>query len=122
VSANELHRKSAVFAVEATSQEMHGLWLEWSEDALIHGFGSPKSRRVPWEQISLGYGHEIGKFHGHPVFVAISFNVVAGRLIAFYEATSRVVEHDMVRKWTETEFPASRGHTNATNFSHAVYL
>ena len=79
------------------------------------------SRASRGEQISLGYGETVGHFGGMPVAVSVTFARVCGQVIAFYEATSQVVDHRMVEKWTRTAFPASRGRTNATNFHICIH-
>lgn len=117
---NEANRKVAVYLVEATHNEAHDLWVDWSEESASHGWGDARSPRLPWEQITLGYGDTIGHFGGMPVAVSVTFARVLGQVIAFYEATSQVVDHRMVGKWTQTAFPSSRGKTNATNFHICV--
>lgn len=117
---NEANRKAAVYLVEATDLETHHLWLDWSEESESRGWGEPTHPRLPWEQIALGYGDTVGEFGGMPVAVSVTFARVLGQVIVFYEATSQVVDHRMVEKWTQTAFPASRGRTNATNFHICV--
>jgi hypothetical protein len=117
---NERNRLATAFVVEATSEELMGLWLEWAEEAKLHGCGSPGSRRIAWEQISLGYHETIGTLGGMPVAVSVTFARVLGRVVAFYEGVSQVVDHRLVRAWADKAFPASKGHCNAANFHHCV--
>jgi len=119
---NEANRLAAVFLVEATDFEALCLWSEWAEEA--HDKDGPlrhRHRRIPWQQISLGYGETVGHFGRMPVAVSVTFARVLGQIIVFYEATSQVVDHRMVDKWLTTAFPASRGKTNATNFHICVH-
>ena len=113
---NDRNRLATVFLVEASDYEHHHLWLDFSEEARARGWGHPDFPRVPWEQISLGYGETIGHVGKMPVAVSVTFARVRGQAIAFYEATSQVVDYRMVERWTETAFPESRGRTNPTNF------
>ena len=120
---NERNRFDAVFLVEATHNEWHHLWVDWSEESLAHGWGDHQIRRLQWEQISLGYRKTIGHFGGMPVAVSVSFARLRGLVVASYEATSQVVDYRMVEKWRKKEFPSARGHTNASNFhicAHAL--
>lgn len=120
---NDHNTREAVYLVEATHFEVHALWLEYSEEALAHGWGSADTRirRVPWQQIGLGYGANIGTFGKMPVVVAVSFARIHGQVVAFYEATSQVVDYRMVEKWRGKQFPAARGRTNPMNFGHCLH-
>ena len=117
---SEAHRREAVFLVEADDFAQHHLWLDWSDEAAKRGWGPDGHPRVVWEQIMLGYGDTIGHVGDAPVCVTITFARLFGQVIVFYEATSQVVDHRMVADWLTTAFPASRGHTNATNFHICV--
>ncbi len=118
---NETNRLAAVFLVEANDFAQHHLWLDWSEEAKARGWGPADHPRVAWEQIHIGYGEGVGHIGKRPVFVTVTFARVLGQVIVFYEATSQVVDHEMVEEWTRKAFPASRGKTNATNFHICVH-
>ncbi len=116
---NDANRRAAVYLVEADDFAQLRLWIENAEEGDRQGWKSP-FKKVRWEQVGLGYGHEIGKFGGMPVCVCVSFARIKGHLVAFYEATSQVVDHRMVEEWLKTEFPSSRGKTNAQNFHNCL--
>lgn len=112
---NERNRLDAVYLVEADDFAQLRLWIENAVDGKRSGWDAP-FRRMSWAQETLGYGREIGRFGGMSVCVTVSFARIKGHVVAFYEATSLVVDHRMVEEWLKVEFPASRGKTNATNF------
>lgn len=116
---NDANRRAAVYLIEADDFAQLRLWIEHAEGGDGQGWKSP-FKRVPWEQITLGYSHAIGEFGGMPVCVCVSFARVKGHVVAFYEPTSQVVDHRMVEEWLKTEFPASRGKTNAQNFHNCL--
>lgn len=89
----------ADFVVEATHFEKFCLWGE-----------NDRERRVTWKDVSSGYMHTVGHLSVNrkkmPVVVSIFFAVLNDKVVAFYEATSQVVDHRMVEKWVESESPA----------------
>lgn len=93
--------------VEATSAECHELYFRIQQ-------GGHKL-----EQISDGVGQQIGTFYGHSVFISLRWFKVDDVLICFYDATSRVVDHDMVKQWLKAIFPHIKpGATNDTMNVH----
>jgi len=113
-AANEMHRKTATHMVEATDFEAITLWKEWHH--------APTFMRKPlrWEAISLGFWQEVGKLAGFPVCVTVSFAKVEGALVAFYDATSRVVDHDMVKDWGPPTSRRGWAWENAHTFNNPV--
>lgn len=107
--------RDAVFVVEATHAEKFCFWKL-----------NDMEPRVKWEHVSMGYGHQVGALKVgrkvHPVVVAVSFAILDGSLVAFYEPTSRVVDYDMVEAWVKAESPAyaSGKKCNADNFHHCL--
>jgi len=80
------------FCVEATSNEVQHIWRELNQE-----------RGIPWKQmiglmIEAGQIDIVGKGKV-PVCVCLSFNLIRGKLICFYEATSQYVDHQMVEQW-----------------------
>jgi hypothetical protein len=113
---NDFRRKTCKYMVEATSYEARAAWSFWHDNPPKCSTRGP----VPWEEIGLGFWQEIGKFHGHPVCVSVHFAIVCGALVGFYEATSRVVDHDMVKAWVHENFPAAKSWRNAQNFHNTI--
>lgn len=80
------------FCVEATSNEVQHLWQELNQE-----------RGISWKEMN-GFMIESGQIDivgkgKMPVCVCLNFNLIRGKLICFYEATSRYVDHDMVEQW-----------------------
>jgi hypothetical protein len=92
------------YAVEATDYEALCLWREW------HG-------EVRWEQEREGVLHTIGRCAGKPVAVTVTWSRINGRRVAFYHASSQVVDHAMVERWVRGELMTPLGtHCDAMNF------
>jgi hypothetical protein len=114
---NERRRTTCANLVEATNIEQHCLWRQWH----YRPDPEPTGREVQWEEISLGFWQVIGDLgKDRPVAVSVSFALVNGALVGFYEATSRFVDHDMVKSWMAKNFPAARSWSNAQNFHNTV--
>lgn len=117
--------EGVVGCCESNSYSQHMLWHEYHE--------SPRfSRTLTWEQVSPGWSDyagwvdvvDEGKF---PVFLSLSITIVGGHRILFYHATSRIVDHHMVRAWLEKYIPATArdvngriNNTDAMNFSNCI--
>lgn len=103
--------REAAFVVEATQFEKHCLWDRNDRDP-----------RVKWEEITVGTMPTVGSFAGHPVVLSIFFAKLDGKLVAFYEACSAVVDHRMVEAWMGENSPAYAAgrRCNALNFIHCV--
>lgn len=93
--------------VKATSFEQLTLWCAHSEES-----GSARDP-IQWTDSSLSRGKKIGELGGLPVCVMWRFAVVGGAVLCFYEATSRAVDHQMVREWADG---ICRQHVDAHNF------
>jgi hypothetical protein len=90
-------------------------WKEWHE------------RATSWEQchgwlITLGrvaiMKLPLGKVERMSVCVAVDWVLINGKLVAFYDATSQVVDHRIVDKYIRGN--CSR-HTNVLNFHLAMH-
>lgn len=79
-----------VGAVEASSYEKMCLYRDHS-DTLVQQFA--------------GIGRTIGEFCGMPVFLSLTTAEIRGHKILFYEPTSQVVNHLMVRAWLAENLP-----------------
>lgn len=114
--------KATQFVVEATSCEHQLLWEQFSKDT-IHK--TPQSVHR-WENVNPGYVIEVGRFFGFSVNIGCRWDVIDGVWVMFYEDISRVVDHDLIKKWlNENCCPrwcnGSRlARTNAMNFHHVL--
>lgn len=102
---------------EATNFEKHSLWKEFTENR------NPDN----WDDAGQGYLKTVGHIDEHPVCISLLTATIQDRIFLFYHATSRFVDHDMVRKWLEENLPASAfkspgylNHSDATNFWNLV--
>jgi hypothetical protein len=97
--------------IAATHNEQHNLWSTHAAESSYR----PAFATIPvdWAEDGLGKVAQIGELGGFPICVSWSFAVVGGAVLCFYEATSRVVDHDVVRAWADS---ICTTHTNATNF------
>lgn len=83
-----------VGVVEATSYEEMCLWHEYT-----------KERAQSWEDARRGWLLEIGRVQGLPVMLSVKVNTINGHRILFIEATSRMVDHNMVEQWLKDNLP-----------------
>lgn len=107
--------KDAEYVVEATFFEKHCLWKE-----------NEREGHVVWEDVSSGYMHTIQELPigdtRMPVTVQIFFAILDGKVVAFYEPTSQVVDHRLVDAWVSVESEAYRAgrKCNAMNFHQCL--
>lgn len=76
--------------VEANSFEKMCLWREWNDMG--------KS----WVPTVHGYLATVGNVGDMPVCISILTETVEGQKILFWDATSRVVDHQMIEEWLKT--------------------
>ncbi len=101
------------YVVEATHEEEFALWQRTHET-------------IRWEQchgwlVNLGtvlIGPDREHLKRMPVTVTVTWQLLDGHLVAFYDAASQVVDHRMVEKYIR-ENCAKR--TNAANFHHCAH-
>ena len=101
------------FVVEATDTEQFLLWCRNDE--------RKDGRKVSWEQISMGLLPTVGEFAGFPVTVTLTWAIINGRKVCFYEAASRVVDYDMVKQFVRDYVAsATASFSNAMNFHNTL--
>lgn len=107
--------------VEATDFERHALWERYW------------SRRMDWDSDGIGYGHQIGELYtslepdtsevalpkARPIFLTFMFATIKGKRICFWNASSQLVDHQMVEEWLKTNL-RYEVKTDANNFSHVL--
>ena len=98
-----------VGVVEATGYEKLALWQEWHV-----------ADKRPWIQGRSGLSEQIGTVAGLPVCLSLLVDTVNGHRILFWEATSRVVDYEMARRWLDHVLPpTAKNRTDAMNFHNA---
>jgi len=102
-------------AVEATSFEKLCLWSEYNE------------RKLQWEDSPFGILFKVGEVDSRPVYVSLTTAIVAGKKILFYNATSEIVDYNMIEEWLKDVLPESArqitgfvNKTDAMNF-HNIF-
>jgi hypothetical protein len=105
-----------IYVVEATHFERLCLWQEWN-------------CFVKWQEESLVSSNIVGKLARMQVNVDVSWAIINGQRVAFYETTSQVVDHRLVSKWLPKVFPVLRHYEpgrqplcNAMNFGTYMHL
>ncbi len=81
--------------VEATRFEAFCLWKQWHEENGYH-----------WYSENHGPLITVGHLEGRPVAIAPLLHTVNGKCIMFLEATSVVVDWDMIREWLKENVPS----------------
>lgn len=113
----ELQMKEAIYFVEATSNEQHLIWKEY-----VDGHDSVRYKQHMGMWKTIGY---IRDDISMPVSVSFALTSFDDRLVVFYEATSRYVDHTMIEEWIKENYPVKTHDdrvaiTDASNF-HNVW-
>lgn len=97
------------FVVEATRNEQFMLWQQHRHE-------------VQWDQDHFGFGPQIGELDGRPICMSLSWAVLNGHRIMFYEAISQVTDSEQVDAWLKANCNPTwqdgkrRAHADAANF------
>jgi len=134
VDINEIDPRLAnvEFVCEATSCEKQDLWSKFHFGVRsINGqrctCGADDFTRYSWESDNMGLQIEVGRFFGHPVVILVWFVKVNGLNVMFWEDTSRVVDHDIIKEWLRDNVAPKwdhgqrLAHTDAINFHHVIH-
>ena len=106
--------KKTFFLVEANSFETLTLWVNHAKDGAM-----------AWDQ-GHGFAVTVGNLDSRPVCVSMTWNMLDGRWVAFWNACSQVVDHVMVDAWLEENFKGTwdngsrRASCDAMNFHHCL--
>lgn len=95
--------EKTVLAVEATRFEQMCLWEKFNKDC-------------SWEQVLSGILPTIGKvklkkgrrYEEMPVVVSLSWAVINGKFVMFYEPTSIIVDWSLVEDWLKKILPIAQ--------------
>ena len=85
-----------------------------------------KRTRVDWKQVNSGFMLTIGHIKKMPVCVEFSFAFINGKKICFYNCSSRVADHTMIKDWLIERFQLTNdgytrwNHTDSSNFHNCV--
>lgn len=87
---------------EVDSYSRHMLWEEnhWKAEAMDR-------KKRTWVSDMSGLGETVGFLDNRPVHISLFKSVIDGKTILFSEATSTVVDYDMIRDWYEKNLPAT---------------
>jgi len=113
------------FVVEAASYEKHVLWSQHSHQGSLNS-SIGKLPKFEWVQDHQGRMIKVGELGGRPVIVTFFWFTIDGVLVAFWEATSQVVDHKMIEEWLEANCAPRYdnghrlAHCDAFNFSHCL--
>lgn len=118
--------KATEYFVEATHNETYGIWRQFVDKP------HENCRPLKWDQldgtiytvanVTLQYDDQPGLVKRMPICVSIMWNLVDEHLMAFYEACSQVVDHDIVKKFIDEKSNSNVNiRTNSSNFHHALH-
>ena len=82
--------------VEATSYESLTLWQHWH-----------KEKGYTWVQNNSGWLECVGKIGGKEVWISPLAHIVNGRKILFVDATSSVVDWDLIEEYLTKNVPSA---------------
>jgi hypothetical protein len=111
------------YLVEATSNESHHIWQEWSLQAKHSNEKVNKHynhERFPWEQ-GKGFCEQIGTLDKRPVIITIFWNRINGHQIGFWSMDSQVCDYKMAKEWLKKTFPGISS-TDAGNFHNVIRI
>jgi len=58
----------------------------------------------------------------YSVVITCSFSKLNNKRVVFYEAVSRVVDHDMIREWMRGQCPEGTPNCDAMNFHQCLSM
>lgn len=103
--------------VEANSYEFFTLWQYWHQE-----------KGYSWVQNDSGWLECVGKVADKEVWISPLAHIVNGRKILFVDATSTVVDWDMIEKYLEQNVPSActrngkyLNKENASNFHCLIH-
>jgi hypothetical protein len=127
------HLKGTFAVVEATHNESHNLWAQWSVENTFRARDPHDQRRLlHWEQISRGFMETIGAFRFGkddvmPVTLSCFWSRLrvrptdAGQLVLFWEMCSQVTDSRMAERFFKENTPESVINTDASNFHNVAH-
>jgi hypothetical protein len=107
---------SCVYAVEATSCESLQIWDDFSNPESQYCDVRP---RMDWNEVH-GWLETIGRLDNRPICISIRIVELNGHRVAFWEATSQLVDYEMIEQWFEKKYPYLK-RTDAMNVHNAIH-
>lgn len=107
--------KETFFLVEASSFEKQSLWERWN-DLLV------------WEDQNRGCIGQVGILDDRSVVISVFWANIEGKLVAFWEPTSQVVDYKMIEEWfaqncvpPKVDRGTRNARCNAMNFHSCIH-
>jgi hypothetical protein len=89
-----VYLEGVIGVVEATGYESLALWKFHHEE-----------HKESWISGTIGYSEVVGYINERPVCVTLTVNVVRGQPVLFLEASSQIVDHQMIKDWLLKALP-----------------
>jgi len=99
---------------EADGFSRSSLWQTRHHSAEKLGY-----KKLSWVSDNQGLGETVGFLDNRPVHLSLYKSTVEGQVILFVEATSTVVDHDMIRDWYQQNLPATAYRDGRPNVENA---
>ncbi len=111
--------KGVFFIVEANSFELDYLRQQFNNNTF------PLWKRKSWEDVNVGRSATIGSCAGKPVCISLRYITINNKLVCFYNATSVVVDYNMVEEWLRyygknVKVDGQWAHCDANNFHQCI--
>lgn len=120
------------FFVFADSHQQQELWAQWHYYPTKNKTKDPSNEEpLVWIQDRAGFVENVGHIKGDkdmPVNISLSFALINGKYICFYEDVSNFVDHSMIDAWVKDKHPRyyqngqRLAKTNAANFSNCIWF
>lgn len=100
--------KDVVGIIIATREEQHCIWARNRENNLF-----------PWESKPNGILETVGYLNERPICISLRVHQVNYKKILFIDATSSLVDWQMIDEWIELNLPNVKK-TDATNWTNVI--
>lgn len=126
IALEDNYLEDVEWIVEATSEERHNIWDKWHER---HNWEQVSSGRL-WTIINLEVKFERDDkkvIESLPVTLDVSYAILDGHKILFYDSPSRLVHLGYIEAFMHTYFQRTHdnysrwNHTNSANFHNCAY-
>lgn len=101
--------KDVCCIVEASKGSQFLLWEKYHDE-------------VNWISQNSGDMVTVGQCNNLPVVISIFYATICGKRVAFWEATSRMVDYEMVREWFEINFQPRTSDNHFDDSSFGTFI